>query len=473
MISTTRENCISNLESWITTGGDERTELHSKTNRNKYGINPIQHQGLLNRGSCTTSPLNDFSQLAAQQLLEVDLPRKGFEAIRDDHEQRLKSLLNYSGQDKFDVFWGPSGSDLIYIPLLFSSLLHPNKRILHMLTCPEELGSGTTIGARGLFFMHNNQMGEKMRQGAPIDDSLCIDVIHYSARSAEGKINSHQDEILNTIQQHPDHAKIGSLVIGSKSGIENNIDVIDLVDDDVMWTVDLCQFRNSKRLINKLLDKGCMIMLTGSKFYQSPPFCGVMLIPKSLTTKLAKYTFPTSTPFTSLFSAYDVPRQLPQLRSLLRPFENISLLTRWECGLSEMEAFDNIPKEKRKVFIQEWNDLVCEGIRSRPQYFELMPNQEMTNNSIISFRVKANGTFLNNGSLRHFFDDLVTDSYPNILSGNYDKIFIGQPVNYGDRSFIRLALGANDIRQLMGQKNPFSNELAVLDIIAQKLDTWV
>ena len=250
------------------------------------------------------------------------------------------------------------------------------------------------------------------------------------------------------------------------------MDIIDLADDDVMWTVDLCQFRNSKRLINKLLDKGCMIMLTGSKFYQSPPFCGVMLIPKSLTTELAKYTFPTSTPFASLFSAYDVPRQLPQLRSLLRPFENVSLLTRWECGLSEMEAFDTIPKERQISFIQEWNDLVSEAIRSRPEYFELMPNQEMTNNSIISFRVKANGVFLNNGSLRHFFQDLVSSSYPDMLSGDYDKIFIGQPVNYGHRSFIRLALGANDIRQLMGQENPFADELAILDIIAQKLDTW-
>jgi len=456
----------------ITSGGDERTELLPDTGRNKYGLNPADHTGLFNRGSCTSSPLNPFSEKVVRNLLDQKLPQMGYEAVRREHDRRLKELLNFGGEDKFDVFWGPSGSDLIYIPILFAGMLYPDRPLLHMLTCPEELGSGTKIGASGRYFMEYNQFGEEMPQGQLIDAGLDLKVTHYAARSTGGLINNHQDDIRATIRNHPDHAKIGSLVIGSKSGIENNVDVINDMEEDMLWVVDLCQFRNSKRLINKMLDRNCMIMLTGSKFYQAPPFCGAMLIPKQLTKRLQQATtVPDLSPYARLFTAYDIPEQLPRLRAAMRPFENVGLLARWEAGIAEMEAFDRVPREKRNRLVSKWNKLISSEIQRRHDHFELMPDQDQTNNSIISFRVKKGGEYINNGRLRDFFNDLVSERYEDALNG-YDRIFIGQPVNYGDRSFIRLALGAYDIRQMLKKEHPFANEVALLDLIEQKLSTW-
>lgn len=473
MLSTTSDDCVVSLESLITSGGDERTELNAPDFTNKYGLNPVRYEGLLNRGSCTTSPLNAFSESVVKTLINETLPQLGYAAIREEHTARLKNLLNYEGQDAFDVFWAPSGSDLVYIPLLFASLLYPGRRIVHMLTCPEELGSGTQIGARGEYFMEVNQFGKKLPQHELIDPNLDIEMVHYAARSKEGNINNHQQDLLQTIKDNPDAAKIGSLVIGSKSGIENNIDVLDLVDDDMLWVVDLCQFRNSKRLIHKLLDRNCMIMLTGSKFYQAPPFCGAMLLPKKLTERVVHCPVNMDLkPYGDLFSTYDVPPCFNKLQGMLPREENIGLLARWECGLTEMEAFDCIPKQERKKLVQDWNDLVCSEIQARSDFFELMPNQEMTNNSIISFRVKKEGNYINNGDLRRFFDELVSERYPDTFEGPYDRITIGQPVNYGDRSFIRLALGAHDIRMMLQKDHPFINEVRVLDLIQRKLATW-
>lgn len=456
----------------ITSGGDERTELLPTTGRNKYGLNPTDYSGLFNRGSCTSSPLNPFSENVVRDLLDHKLPRLGYQAIRQEHDQRLKELLNFPGEDKFDIFWGPSGSDLIYIPLLFAGMLYPDQPLLHMLTCPEELGSGTKVGASGKYFMQFNQFGEAMPKGELISPDLNLKVTHYAARSTVGLINNHQEEIRATIDKHPEYAKIGSLVVGSKSGIENNVDVIDLIDEDMLWVVDLCQFRNSKRLINKLLDRNCMIMLTGSKFYQAPPFCGAMLIPKQLTKRLQQAaTLPDLMPYARLFAAYDVPECLPRLREAMRPFENVGLLARWEAGIAEMQAFDLVPKEDRKKLVSDWNQLISTEIIRRDQHFELMPDQDQTNSSIISFRVKKDGQYINNGRLREFFNELVSEKYEEQLDG-YDRIFIGQPVNYGDRSFIRLALGAYDIRQMFKQDQPFANEVALLDLIEQKLTTW-
>lgn len=471
-MESTLSDCTTAIGEWITNGADERSALHPKTQTNKYGLNPIDYQGLLNRGSCTTSPLNSFSEKAVQQLLDYTLPEAGFEAVRKQHTQRLKKLLNYDGADKFSVFWGPSGSDLIYMPLLFAAMLYPNRPLLHMLTCPEELGSGTKVGASGKYFMAYNQFGEAMPKGELIDPNLNLKVTHYAARSKGGLINNHQEDIKDTIREHPGYAKIGSLVIGSKSGIENNVDVIDHIDEDMLWVVDLCQFRNSKRLINKLLDRNCMIMLTGSKFYQAPPFCGAMLIPQPLIQRLQQVRqLPDLNPYGRLFSAYDVPASLPRIREQMRPFENIGLATRWEAGIAEMEAFGAVPKADREKLVSDWNRLISSEIQRREEDFELMPDQDQTNNSIISFRVKKDGEYVNNGDLRRFFNDLVSGTYPGRFQG-YDRIFIGQPVNYGDRSFIRLALGAYDIRQLLRLPDPFVNELPVLDLIAEKLRAW-
>lgn len=471
-MESTISDCTTAIGDLITSGGDERTELLPQTGRNKYGLNPADYSGLFNRGSCTSSPLNPFSEKIVRELLDHKLPREGYHAVRQEHDQRLKELLNFPGEDKFDVFWGPSGSDLIYIPILFAGMLYPNRPLLHMLTCPEELGSGTKVGASGKYFMEYNQFGEAMPKGELIDPNLNLKVTHYAARSKGGLINNHQEDIKDTIRDHPEYAKIGSLVIGSKSGIENNVDVIDHIDEDMLWVVDLCQFRNSKRLINKLLDRNCMIMLTGSKFYQAPPFCGAMLIPKQMTDRLRQADhMPDLTPYQRLFTTHDIPARLPRLRAAMRPFENVGLLARWEAGIAEMEAFDQIAKEERKQLVRDWYCLITSEIKRRSAHFELMPDQDQTNSSIISFRVKKNGEYINNGRLREFFNDLVSARYAGQLQG-YDRIFIGQPVNYGDRSFIRVALGAYDIRQMLKMEQPFANEVALLDLIEQKLITW-
>lgn len=46
----------------------------------------------------------------------------------------------------------PSGSDAEYIPLLIAKALNPGKTIHTLVTCNEEVGSGTLDAARGRLF---------------------------------------------------------------------------------------------------------------------------------------------------------------------------------------------------------------------------------------------------------------------------------------------------------------------------------
>ena len=42
--------------------------------------------------------------------------------------------------------------------------------------------------------------------------------------------------------------------------------------------------------LNSFLDDGAMVLVTGSKFYQGPPFSGALLIPPALNAALSAAT---------------------------------------------------------------------------------------------------------------------------------------------------------------------------------------
>jgi hypothetical protein len=447
-------------------GVDERASIDPATGRNKYHLNPLDFQGLFNRGSCTNSTLTPFTAGVIDRFLR-DLHGPLAE-VRRDHERRLKGLLNVPGHDRFECFFGPSGSDLAYLPIAFARVLHPGRPILNLLTCPEELGSGTLVAAEGRVFMTRNQFGEPMTPGTLLDAGSAATVLRFKARNESGDIVDHRGALRETIASHRDRAIIGSLVIGSKSGIEENVDFIEHVGEDVLWVVDLCQFRNSKRLVNKLLDMNCMVMITGSKFYEAPPFCGVMLIPKPLVARLKAREPEGAQMLRKVFAEADCPEGLPGIRAQLTPHHSLGLLTRWEAALAEMEAFDSIPAEQTRRLTGEWNALVTRELERR-ECFELIPDQNVTNPTIVSFRVKQDGRYLDKPALDTLFRGLVLGRCDGLRG--FTRVNIGQPVNYGERSFIRIAIGANGIRTLLPlpPEERYLNDLTLIDVLERQV----
>lgn len=64
--------------------------------------------------------------------------------------KRLAKLYNLPAGT--GIFLTPSGSDAEYIPLLIAQLLNQDKNIVNIVTCNEEVGSGTLDAAGGKFF---------------------------------------------------------------------------------------------------------------------------------------------------------------------------------------------------------------------------------------------------------------------------------------------------------------------------------
>ena len=303
------------FESLIVSGGDTRLDL-SADGTNRYGVNPVQFEGVFNRGSCTCSPFSPGGFAAAINLYDR-LTDDSFERVRDEHARKIKSLINHPGQDRFDIFFAPSGSDLCYYQLLFAKLIDPDRDVFNLVTCPEELGSGSNVAFEGRFYSSRNQFGDVLTPGDRLSDSLNVQCAQLPARDEHGVIVNHHREIFDLVHEHyRSHSVNGNLVIGSKSGIENNVTIVSQVPDSVLWTIDLCQYRASSLLINGLIGMNCSVMLTGSKFYQAPPFCAALLVPKTVSERLTNVTEDTVAPFAQIFSRYDVPPEFDAIQKL-------------------------------------------------------------------------------------------------------------------------------------------------------------
>ncbi len=442
-------------------GCDERIFLRPETDANKYHLNPIKYQGLLHRGSCTCGTLTADGHKTALNFLETK-EKENYAEILATQANRLKKLLN-EGESNFDVFFGPSGSDMMYLPILFQAILHGQKEIINIVSCPEELGSGSKLAAEGKYYSEWNQFGEKIPLGEKVSNKVNSKVFYLPARKESGHIESRSNAIRKIIADHPNSPIIGNLVFGSKSGIKDDLNIIEEVSHGIMWVVDMCQFRTDKKLIHDLLDKGVMIMVTGSKFYQAPPFCGALLVPEIWSDMITINSAEIIKGYEHVFSGFDFPKKFDSIRKIIPERKNIGLRLRWEIALDEMEKYQSIPSENTNAFIRRWNQVVT-GRIAQSDFFKLMPNMELTNDSIISFMVLSNGIALDHEQLKLLFDEIVLTRHEGL--NGFEKVFMGQPVQYGNKSFIRVAIGSYSVRKLM-EKPKFdpSNDIKLIEII--------
>lgn len=452
----------------IAQGGDERIRILDN-GLNKYYIHPADYKGVFNRGSCTCNPLTEETYNLAEQTLHR-FDKEGFASVRSEQEKELKDLINFGQEDRFEIFYAPSGSDLCYYPLLFSKLIHPDRPVHNILTCPEELGSGSLTASRGEYFFGISQFGDSVAKGAPIGEEYPVSVSTFPARDTDGKIIDHRRSLLQEINEKKrDFTVIGNLVIGSKSGIYDNVNIIPDSPSEMLWVIDMCQFRAARSLVHELIDLNAMVMITGSKFYQAPPFCGALLVPKEITERFQHYREEDIAPFTKIFSKYDIPESLPALRNHFKEYENEGLVLRWAAAIHEIKAMSAFKTYTVLSGISKWNDFVVTALQAYPEHFELMPDQDLTNKTIISFRMKdRSGEFLDDDALREVYKLITLNTHEGF--GEATRVIIGQPVKYTDRSFIRLALGASDLRHLFETDFDLAKDERLVELITESLE---
>ena len=158
----------------------------------------------------------------------------------------------------------------------------------------------------------------------------------------------------------------------------------------------------------------------------------------------------------------------PKLRSKFRPNENYGTLLRWEAAVSEMKLLSFYGEDMVTMSVDRWNAFIISQLQIKSDYFELMPDQQFTNRSIVSFNVKhKDGTLLTDEELRVLYLEICAKERDDFY--DFKKIIIGQPVKYDNKSFIRLALGSYNVRMLIANDFDFQFDKKLISIIQKEL----
>ena len=362
------------VETLLAAGGDSRLCLDPRTGLGKYGCATRPRPATLPFGSCTASSVSAAGFEAAcrlhRRLLAVDDEAslrasvgERLDAVRDE----LGFLLTRSAVAGVQVALTPSGTDaeLIALALTRGSEGAP---ITNILVGPTEIGSGSALAAAAKHFDRLTPNGAERRPGEAVDEAMAdvIELVNVWLRRDDGAIRP-EHELDAEIEGHV-HAHLARgrrvllhVVAHSKTGLHApSLDAVNRLraryGDRIQVVIDAAQGRFSRRGLVEVLEQGHIVLVTGSKFFGGPPFCGALLVPANAhPNAVGLSTLPAG--FADYFTADQLPREWRRLRACLPETGNVGLLLRWTAALAEMREYYGTPSQLRLRVLRAFEHL--------------------------------------------------------------------------------------------------------------------
>ncbi len=332
-------------------GGDARIRIDPATQRNQYHSSPWPVATV----AYASSTANDISADAFAHCLERmatlaphgTLSAASYAAALDDLRTRI--LAAYAVASPATVVFAASGTDLEYLGLAMAKGRGASG-IRNILLGADEVGSGCIYSASGQYFAAETARGLPAAKGAPIGGALpaSVELFNIPVRDDAGRASSAAEmaEAIDAAVAEASAAGQHSLVHvvhGSKTGLVvpsfAHIDTLSATHGAaVSFIVDACQARITSDAIADYIVRGCIVMLTGSKFMGGPPFSGFALVPQAVVDAAAE--LPTG--FANIFRRAEWPVDWRAVDAL--PDEaNLGLLLRLGASIFELERFQAIP----------------------------------------------------------------------------------------------------------------------------------
>jgi len=338
----------------LSEGGDARIVIDPATRRNQYMSSPWPVATV----AYASSTANDISAAAyAHGCARLDAlapegslsPSAYAEALES---LRARILSAYGVTTPASVVFAASGTDLEYL-----GLAHAKGRssvgIRNVLLGADEVGSGCVFSARGQFFASETARGVPVTKGDPIDATLpgTVELYNIPVRDDAGRAFSAAEmaaaiDVAAAEAQAEGKHTLVHVLHGSKTGLVvphfEHIDALQArYGSAVSFIVDACQARITSKAIHAYLARGCIVMLTGSKFMGGPPFSGFALVPQGVIDAAAELPGGLA----HVFRRGEWPSDWPGVGQL--PEEaNLGLLMRLEASVFELERFQAIPIDR-------------------------------------------------------------------------------------------------------------------------------
>ena len=242
---------MSTLERLLISDGDSRTAIDPDTGASKYLVPlGVADERLLSFASTTASPLSAAGLAAAAA---ADAAWRGPEEAAEEVGSRLRELLGLSSA--VEVLLCASGTDGQLLALERAGAARV------AVACAEESGSGAECAAQGLHF-DGPLKGQPARgRSGPRPARLLRRGQPWESGEAE---KEDEDEWLFAMECSK---------LASRSP---------LPAARRRLLVDACQLRLGRSRLAALLERGCLVVGTLSKFFCAPAFCGFVLLPPGL-----------------------------------------------------------------------------------------------------------------------------------------------------------------------------------------------
>lgn len=369
-------------EALMAEGGDARLAVDPATGLNHYGCSHRPRPWAVTFASSTASSLSErgFAGAEAARLRLVGGALTGGGTAGDgtagdgaavragmvaDLRRRIGRHYRLAAGES--VVLAPSGTDCELHALALAALAPGGRAVSNILLAPEETGSGVPLAARGCHFAHDTALGAAVPKGGLIDgfaretlllsvplrgpdgalrpedavDADCAALVRQAV-AAGRHVLLHRLDLSKTGLLAPGMAMLDELAGGGPDGRAPDV------------VVDACQARLDPERVRAYLDRGWMVMVTGSKFFTGPPFCGALLLPAGVAARLERGMLPAG------LAAYSHQSEWPDAPGTahLAAGENVGLMLRWHAALAEMAALHAIPRPVVRARLARFLDAV-------------------------------------------------------------------------------------------------------------------
>jgi hypothetical protein len=144
----------------------------------------------------------------------------------------------------------------------------------------------------------------------------------------------------------------------------------------VQIVMDACQLRLSRTRLASLLARNFCVLITGSKFFTGPGFSGALLVPRTISQRIAAFASVAGGPIIGGLAGYSTRYDWPQawqgLRAHFSEELNLGQWLRWEAALEEMQRYYAVPKSFRDSFAGIFAEKLS-GLIARSSCLTLLP----------------------------------------------------------------------------------------------------
>jgi hypothetical protein len=462
------------LPELLVCGGDPRLTIDPTRGHNEYGCGPMPSPQTWSFASSTASSISERAYeragLAREQLMRSAMSaglEAAFDARIEEMRDELRAHLRFS-TGEVDVVFSPSGTDSqLHALCLAKSLLGP--ALATIIVGSDQTGGGTAYTARGHHFSTLTASERPVRKDAPIA-GLAGDSIAVPLLGAAPGIMARADGDLAVLDAIGTAVTNGAGVLlqimdssklGWRSPSEACLEEIaKRWPDRVRIVVDACQMRLGRRRIRTYLDRGYMVLITGSKFFGGPAFSGALLVPAGLSRSLDRGEG-IAPGLLDYASRSDWPQRWAALRSRFDNRPNLGQWLRWEAALEEIGTYYRVPDVFRALALSQ----LRAGIESRMMSSPALrlvgsetkawgtEDEEFVQPTIFPFTIYRDGGPLSFADCRIVYRALAQDLRDVIGGSEADRdiaarrCLIGQPVRVempGEEptAVLRLCIGA-------------------------------